>query len=255
MLSVPPLAGLEDTIRYLLPRIAEIVMAKEVFIRPEKDGQMWTFRNGSVCPVEGKIHKNGVYVPLKKGGWLILVGARKEFNQSILAQYCNQVIENSRRFDEIKGKTIIDPLTGIPNRTALYQRLCEEIERKGNFCVIFLDVNDFKKINDTYGHLVGDDILKKAVAKIKAVLRSYDFLTRYGGDEFVVILPRTSRHDGEQIAERISRQEILLEDGFKVNFSWGMATYPNDGVTPEEILRYADVKMYECKNKIKGAYC
>lgn len=255
MLSVPPLAGLEDTIRFLLPKIAEIVNADEVYIKPEREGGIWAFKNGLVCVVNDKVSKTkkGIYVPLKNGGWFLLVGVKKEFYQNVLGQYCNQVIENARRFDELKGKTFIDSLTGIPNRTALYQRLCEEIERKGYFGVIFLDVNNFKRVNDTYGHLIGDDVLRKAVNKIKAMLRSYDYLARYGGDEFVVILPRTSKEDAIAVAERLSQQVIVLESGFKISFSWGLAMYPDDGRTPEEILKCADARMYEYKNMIKGA--
>lgn len=249
---MPPLAGLQETIRFLLPQITEIVSAEEAAIRPEKEGQIWVYKNGVVCKAKRQKHtKNGVYVPLKSGGWLLLIGVKKNFNESILSQYCNQVLENAKRYDDVQNRAVVDALTGIPNRIALYQRLSEEIERQGKFCVVFIDINDFKKVNDSYGHIVGDDVLRRATGKIKNILRTSDFIARFGGDEFVVILPRTDKEEGEKIAVRIGLQRILVED-MLIGLSWGLSTYPGDGSTPDQMLECADRRMYCYKNKVKG---
>lgn len=255
MFSVPPLAGLQETIKFLLPQITEIVSAEETAIRPEKEGPVWVYKDGAICQAKRYKHtKNGVYVPLKSGGWLLLIGVKTNFNESVLSQYCNQVLENARRYDDIQNRAVVDALTGIPNRNALYQRLYEEIERQGKFCVIFIDINDFKRVNDSYGHIVGDDVLRKATGKIKTILRTSDFIARFGGDEFVVLLPRTDQKEGEKIAERIGQQKIPVGD-MLIGLSWGLSTFPDDGNTLDQIIECADRRMYCYKSKVKGVCC
>ncbi|MCX7679588.1 MAG: diguanylate cyclase [Spirochaetes bacterium] len=120
------------------------------------------------------------------------------------------------------------------------------------FSIIIIDLDDFKAINDTYGHIVGDKILEQFVAVIKANLRSEDVLARYGGDEFIILLPQTGRVGARAMAERIKHR---LEEHFKssenksisVRFSAGIATYPYDAEDYDTLLDCADKALYKSK--------
>lgn len=252
MLVVPPLSGVEDTVSFLLAQIKEILDAEEVAICLKNEGPLWVYREGNLHLIkEQALRLGGIYVPLRGGGWLIAVNPKKEFSEEHLRQYCSQVIENAKKYDTLQDCVMLDPLTGIPNRSALYARLDEEITRGGSFCVVFLDLNGFKAVNDRLGHLAGDEILKRAAQVLKSVLRSQDFLARYGGDEFVAVLSRTGKREAERIAKRLGSQEVRCERGMVVTFSWGLAVYPRDGEGAEELLKCADRRMYEYKMRLK----
>jgi len=252
VLVVPPLSGVEDTVNFLLAQIQEILDAEEVAICLENAGPLWVYREGNVHLIKDQaLRLGGIYVPLQGGGWLVAVNPKKEFSEEYLRQYCSRVIENAKKYDALQECAMLDPLTGIPNRSALYARLEEEIARGGSFCVVFLDLNGFKAVNDRLGHLVGDEILKKAAQVLKSVLRSQDFLARYGGDEFVAVLSRTGKREAERIAKRLGGQEVHCERGATVTFSWGLAVYPRDALDAEELLKCADRRMYEYKMRFK----
>lgn len=253
MLPVPPLSNLEETIGFLLSQVREILDAEEVALHPEGEGPLWVYKNGNTFLVSDRpVRLGGIYVPLQHGGWLIVVNPKKEFNEEILRQYCSRVLENAKKYTALEKCVTLDPLTGIYNRSALYARLQEEVVRGGNFCVIFLDVNDFKQVNDCLGHLAGDEVLKRAVQALKSGLRSQDFLARYAGDEFVAVLSRTTRWEAEKIARRLGEQKVHAGSGITVTFAWGLAVYPHDADNIEELLQCADRRMYEQKAQMKG---
>ena len=140
-----------------------------------------------------------------------------------------------------------DPLTETFNRKALEKNL-KDLKDK---VIIFIDVDDFKKINDTYGHMVGDRILKELAKIIKESLRSSDTVYRYGGDEFVVVIDNSSYETAEKIAERIKKNvedKITIESN-PISISYGISTSPCD---VESILKEADERMYRMKRRKKG---
>ncbi|MGI9951281.1 GGDEF domain-containing protein [Moorellaceae bacterium AZ2] len=252
MLVLPPLSGINDTIKFLLAQVRDILNAEEVAICLEEEGPLWVYREGNLHVArERTLRLGGLYVPLQGGGWLIAVNPQKEFSEEYLRQYCSRAIQNARQYDVLQECVRLDPLTGIPNRMSLKARLEEEIERGENFCVVFLDLNDFKVVNDRFGHLVGDEILIKAAQVLRSALRSRDFLARYGGDEFVAVLPGTDDKEGKKIAERLGSKEVDCGKGVVVTFSWGLAAYPTDASELNELLKCADTRMYEHKARLK----
>ena len=121
------------------------------------------------------------------------------------------IIQNAWLYSKIRNLAITDSLTGIYNRGFFYTSLCKEFARTSRFNIpltfLLLDIDFFKKINDTYGHLQGDDVLRKVAKILKKNIRIYDILGRYGGEEFSILMPEAKIGDGCGLAERI-RQEI-----------------------------------------------
>src|SRR5437867_5740416 len=156
---------------------------------------------------------------------------------------------------ELKART--DPLTGLGNRLELEQRLREQFSRLGRgveeFAIAVFDVDSFKTINDKYGHLVGDDVLTAVAHALRDGCRAYDVKARYGGDEFVVVMPYTRLEQGVAVAEKIRRAVAGLSlsvDGIALNVtvSAGVtSTRPREGITPEGLIRRADRALYEAK--------
>ncbi|PKM82488.1 MAG: hypothetical protein CVU88_03295 [Firmicutes bacterium HGW-Firmicutes-13] len=152
--------------------------------------------------------------------------------------------------------SITDNLTGLYNGSYYRERIFEEIKRcqreGGGFAVVFLDLNDFKRINDKYGHLAGDEALKHAAKVLKENTRGSEVLARYGGDEFVLLMPDVDREKGEKAAWRICRELyskpfIWNSEQIKIGISAGTAVFPEDGKTLDQLLSAADQRMYQQK--------
>jgi diguanylate cyclase (GGDEF)-like protein len=146
-----------------------------------------------------------------------------------------------------------DELTGAPNRRVFHERLESEVDRCGRqgtaLCVVFVDIDFFKKINDEYGHQVGDAVLKEIYARLEETLRAYDFVGRYGGDEFVMALPGTDAEGGVAAAERLreSVRNGALGKLAGVTISLGVAQLEQD-MYADMLLRHADLALYRAKN-------
>jgi diguanylate cyclase (GGDEF)-like protein len=167
-------------------------------------------------------------------------------------------IENARSVEKIQELTITDDCTGLYNARHLYKTLETEVYRSARygyeFTVLFIDLDHFKQVNDTHGHLVGSKLLMEIGYLIKAQLRLIDYAFRYGGDEFVVLLPQTGKDAALIVAKRLRdslrTSMFCQEEGLNLNVraSMGVATYPHDAKTPREIIRQADEMMYLVKN-------
>ncbi len=151
-----------------------------------------------------------------------------------------------------------DALTGLPNRTLFRDRLNHAIaemrRRRRSLAVLFIDLDRFKLVNDTYGHLKGDHLLQQTASRLRKCVRETDTLSRIGGDEFVALITDL---DGRQEAEAIARK-ILYElaepfslgsEPFRTSVSIGVAVYPGDGANEEELIRNADLAMFQAKRK------
>lgn len=250
LLPLPPLASLCETVKFLLQVVAELTNSEEVAIRVSPDREALGYGGGKFYDFELSSRSKGgiVLIPLRTGGWLALREVKKSFDRDVLEQYCSQALENAAKYEYLQSQSMVDALTGLPNRVALYRKLDEEVKRLCKFCVLFMDLNGFKNVNDTYGHLTGDDVLRQAAKEIRNSLRASDFLARYGGDEFVAVLSETTGEKGKVVVSRVKGRTVRVGEA-SVSVSVGMAIYPEDGQTAEELIRCADQRMYADKKK------
>ncbi|MBZ5501907.1 MAG: sensor domain-containing diguanylate cyclase [Acidobacteriia bacterium] len=175
-----------------------------------------------------------------------------------LADYAAIAIENARHVQRIHELTITDDCTSLYNARHLNFMLDTEIYRSHRyafeFSLIFIDLDHFKNVNDTYGHLMGSKLLGEIGEAIKNKCRLIDLAFRYGGDEFVLLLPQTSKENALGVARRVHkliRETVWLKDtGLNVHISAsiGLASYPTDSRTKAELLHLADDAMYLVKN-------
>ena len=185
-------------------------------------------------------------------------GEQEMFFLHALCDYAAIAIDNARSVEKIQELTITDDCTGLYNARHLYKTLEAEVYRSApfgyEFSVIFLDLDHFKSVNDTYGHLIGSKLLQEIGFKVKSQLRLIDYAFRYGGDEFVILLPQTDKNSALVVARRLQemmrRTQFLADDGLNLNVrcSMGLATYPEDAKSSHEIIRQADEMMYMVKN-------
>jgi len=179
-----------------------------------------------------------------------------------LADFAAIAIENARYVVKVKELTIRDDVTGLYNARYLQESLDKEVNRSRRhnrkFSLIFLDLDHFKKINDTYGHLVGSKLLKEFAVLVNEFLRDMDVPTRYGGDEYVLILPETDKKQAYTVAKRLRdtlNEYIFLKDEdfeIKITASFGVATYPDDALHKLDLLRLADNAMYKVKETTRN---
>jgi diguanylate cyclase (GGDEF)-like protein len=166
-------------------------------------------------------------------------------------------IETRRLYTDLTRRSEFDLLTDTHNRFSLEKLLDSQIEEArlnaGIFGLIYIDLDEFKQVNDIFGHHVGDRYLQEVAFRMKRQLRSHDLLARLGGDEFAVLVPMVRSHaEVEEIAQRLERclDEPISIEGFSVqgSASLGFAIYPEDGNTRDSLLKTADVAMYTAKN-------
>ncbi|MCM8885599.1 MAG: GGDEF domain-containing protein [Candidatus Thiodiazotropha sp.] len=152
----------------------------------------------------------------------------------------------------------IDALTGLLNRRALIERsspLFQTQENDNGVVVLFADLDGFKTVNDTHGHHVGDRVLAAVANSITKTVRSEDLVARYGGDEFLLLLPYTSKEGGELVAQRIRQaiDDYAKENGIDFSVSIGMGKYPDHGHDLESVIKCVDKAMYRSKMKHGGS--
>ena len=160
----------------------------------------------------------------------------------------------NRMADELKARARTDELTALPNFRAFRERIDAELERADRyperFGVLVLDLDRFKKYNDSYGHLAGNEALRRVAQAIRETVRTVDFPARYGGEEFAVIVPQVDGASLAAIAERLRANVERLPapaDGALLTVSIGAAIYPDDGADREALFRTADERLYEAK--------
>lgn len=211
-------------------------------------------------------------VPLVADG--VLIGAVTIYAR-VLSEYCedhirlletlariaSDAIRKSLKHDEATTHALTDPMTGLPNARSLQLQFDKEVARStrsGNsFQVLMLDLDGFKAVNDNFGHKIGDEMLKEVSKVIFEQLREYDFLARYGGDEFVALIPETEPGDVADLCSRIERSvcsfALPVAGGAtaSVGVSLGSAGYPAQGETFDQMIVAADKVMYERKTTRK----
>jgi diguanylate cyclase (GGDEF)-like protein len=174
-------------------------------------------------------------------------------------------IERAALYQKMAELSVTDDLTKLFNTRYLNRTLEIELARAlrhhTSLSLIFMDIDHFKNINDNYGHLVGSKLLVEMGQLLLKSLRTVDIVARYGGDEFVMVLPQTSPKNAIQIAERMRRSiehnVFLKKDGysFKITASFGVASYPESARSKEDLMKLADEAMYRVKNQTRnGVY-
>lgn len=179
-----------------------------------------------------------------------------------VGKLASDALANALQHAEAESNALTDPLTGIANARCMYLRFDQEAARARRagrqLQVIMMDLDHFKRVNDTFGHSVGDQMVREVAKLLQAQLREYDFLARYGGDEFVAIVPDLSGEQVEELCDRISdvvdRFELEVGQGryARVGISCGTAAYITNGETLDEVLAAADRAMYRRKSTNKA---
>ncbi len=170
----------------------------------------------------------------------------------------DEIDELRAKEEELKALAFHDGLTGLANRLLLEDRFDVAVERakrtSKSVALLMIDLNDFKSINDLYGHTAGDAVLIATARRLRAAVRASDTVARFGGDEFVLIIesiedPQAIVHMGEKLFDSLA-EPITLDIGVlaKISASIGMAIYPDDGANLNDLLNVADQAMYQCKS-------
>lgn len=172
-------------------------------------------------------------------------------------------IQNAAAFESVRDSAMKDQVTGLYNGRYLRTYLDHEMSRASRHCepitVLGIDLDNFKAVNDSFGHYRGDIVLRDAAEIFRRQLRDYDLAARNGGDEFVVVLPRTTAHEAARTVDRIRRefdryaQRALGDSHVALGVSVGVATFPDDGCTTDELLARADAEMYRDKRAHREA--
>jgi diguanylate cyclase (GGDEF)-like protein len=173
--------------------------------------------------------------------------------------FCVQLIfamAKAKLYRELDKRSRTDGLTGLSRRGPFEERLREEIARarsfRTTFSILMIDIDHFKNLNDTYGHQVGDEVLKTVSQRLREGIYETDVIARYGGEEFVCLLPRSQavglKVKAERIRERVASEAFVIGlEAVNVTISIGIAHFPHDGDTPEAVLAAADRAMYAAK--------
>jgi len=232
-----------------------------------RTGNIFEKKHDSIC-IKSKVPENVYHmcIPIFTEGKIIGIislisikpcDALKKESLIKMVNLFNVFLNNIRLYNITKELSIKDSLTGLYNRRIIYEYLEKEIakNRRSNtpFSIVLIDLDDFKKINDNYGHLVGDKVLREISLLLKTKVRGTDIVGRFGGEEFIIILPETSKKQAFLIAKRIKRNVsehlIYLEHGKKISItaSFGIAGCPKDAITLNGLLNIADKRLYKAK--------
>jgi diguanylate cyclase (GGDEF)-like protein len=239
---------------YTVARQGEIIHVADMSVHPLYENMNWT---GAI-----------IGIPLKIGSRVVgvMTTARKmpgEFSSDeirllqLLADHAAISIDNARQHNQAYLQAHHDPLTGLPNRRAMDERLQLECQHSLSsqipFAFLMLDMDNFKEINDSYGHLVGDRVLRTIAKQLESAIRDKDFLARYGGDELALILPETTLDVATSIAHRLREVVANCDLGLpnhahkRLSISIGLALFPLNARRRLDLIEAADQMLYQSK--------
>jgi diguanylate cyclase (GGDEF)-like protein len=202
-------------------------------------------------------------------GVLILCNAKSDTfeaadQQSLesVADICATAIQNAHHVERVRQLAYIDGLTGIFNRRYFEMRIAEEIERARRFdtrmAIIMIDIDQFKRLNDEFGHLLGDEVLRQVSSIFSQHLRKIDVVCRYGGEEFIIALSQTDPESAFRVAEKL--RKVVAGWQFpgvprSVTISAGVAVLPEDGINRDDLVKAADSALYMAKQSGRNRVC
>jgi len=237
-----------------------------------EDVKVCKYFNDKIDLMSGTITKSVMCVPLvyrnETVGVIEAINPYKTSKKALsllmfIADYAAIAVENTRRYNEIQSLAIKDNLTGLYNTRYLYQALAKIFDASKNqdshFSLIFMDLDNFKKVVDAYGHLNGSQAIQEVAASIKDSLREPEFGVSYGGDEFVIVLPGYNKELGlkkaEELRSLMNKTVYLSNKGINVHISasFGVAAYPEDAKNLTRLLSVADKAMFQIKDRGKNA--
>jgi diguanylate cyclase (GGDEF)-like protein len=193
------------------------------------------------------------------------VGAYTPTDASLAQAFADEVaiaIENARLFKQIQRLAITDPLTGLYNRHYFFEAAPREFEHARRYqtplSIIILDLDRFKRVNDTYGHIAGDQVLATVAQRCRQGLREVDIIARYGGEEFIILLPQTNLDGSRLLANRLRERIIYppVDAGgqlIPISASLGVATLDESCANLQELVRRADAALYATKRTSRGS--
>jgi diguanylate cyclase (GGDEF)-like protein len=250
-------AGFPQTIRVLEEQATVVIDAEDPLADPAEVALLAPAGNRTLImvPLVAKGQSIGLVELISKAAVVIdperLELARTMANEAAMA------LENARLYEVARALADRDPLTGFYNHRYLHQRFGEEVVRaqrtRQPLSVLMLDMDDFKLVNDTFGHLFGDQVLVWTAGVIRSTLRASDVAARYGGDEFAILLPATDADAALSTANRIREAfaAAAFDGGSRsavaVSVAIGAATFPSDGRSATELIAAADAALYREK--------
>ena len=234
--------GAVESVRELTPLQEEVAEARADLTQLHKD----------VVEAEERLVNTNAAVLLEANQELVVSTVRAQTHADATAEQLKGVARASQR----------DSLTGLPNRALLLDRFAYAISNakrhRSHLALLFLDLNGFKEINDSLGHALGDEALKRAAECLSASVRDVDTVSRYGGDEFVILLAEVSQaSDAFQVAAKVitalGSPHLLGSHTVPLTASIGISIYPDDGEDPEALIERADAAMYRAKKREPGS--
>ena len=253
-----------NTLILRVAKQAEPVTVKDIGGRIDYQPQRSNTRSVMIVPMVA--HGKTIGILTAESSKAGAFGEKDQNMLTVVARAAGMSLENAMLHHKMEELTITDELTGVYNYRYFAEKLREEQRRASRYnlplSLIMLDIDWFKKFNDTYGHEIGNIVLKGITSVVKKCIRDVDILCRYGGEEFVVILPQTPQIEVTPIGERIRQQ--IYETSFgggdnipqlKVTVSVGISSFPENGKPHEELLSITDNALYRAKGSGKNKVC
>ncbi len=259
--AILPLSGYEAIDVLTLPIRQLIPETSRKQLRAELSGSLAAWQRGdheqTRCVIRTQLrHKEGHLVATET---VTTLHGNEQGEPEAILGVTRDITERAAREEMMRRLAFYDPLTNLPNRRLLQQRLKEAMEGEAQLALLFIDLDHFKPINDTFGHETGDVLLNMVAERMRHCVREHDLVARLGGDEFVILLPDTS-DEALTIADHLHHSlrhpfRMSDEQELRISSSIGIALYPEHGEDAKSLMHHADQAMYQAKNRGRGRVC